>query len=205
MVGVKLAGQVLGDHETVAGDRRRRGQDAAEPHGAEALDQAAPRLDRAGDGDGGRPPDRHAGEASFAHRLDGRPLTRAARALEPDRAVGAGRPDQREEVAADARHVRVDDAHHRVGRDRGVDRVAPVAEHLRARLGGEVVAGGYDPLQAARLGVMIRIAPGTTSKVAGRLPTISPSSWTSTGTWESTSTRRARKCSNQRFSLGSSI
>ena len=56
----------------------------------------------------------------------------ASARVEPDQL--AVRPHHREEVAADAAHVRVGDRQREVGRDRRIDRVAAVAQHLEPDL-----------------------------------------------------------------------
>jgi hypothetical protein len=56
--------------------------------------------------------------------------------------AGLGIPEQREQVAAEAGHVGVDDAEDGVGGDGGVDGRAVALEHLEAGLGGGVVGRG---------------------------------------------------------------
>ena len=58
---------------------------------------------------------------------------RAAGGVERDRPVEPRLGDQREAVAADAGHVRLDHGQHRGGGDGGIDRVAPGLQHLDGR------------------------------------------------------------------------
>ena len=188
MVIMEGAGEVLADHEAVLGGRHRRGQRPPYADRAVALDQPAPGLDRPGHGDRCGAPLGHRLETALAHCGDGGGGARAAGTLQPQRDRVAGRPDQREEVAADRGHVRVDDAEDGVRGDRGVDRVAALAQHLGARLRGQPVRAGDDAFHA---GVRNRRALGSSSNTAGSSPTTSPSSCTRTGTGELTSTRVA--------------
>ena len=59
--------------------------------------------------------------------------------------VGAQPPAfNREQVSADTVRLRLDDAEHRIGRDRGIDRIAAPREHLCTRLRRQRLTGGDD-------------------------------------------------------------
>ena len=86
--------------------------------------------------------------------------------------------------------MRVDDAEHRVGDQRRVDRIAALPQHLSAGLAGQEVRGGDDA--AGHIGTIKVSACGITSKIAGTVPGSSPSTSSGTGNSDSTSTRLAR-------------
>ena len=70
--------------------------------------------------------------------------TRAAARVERDQSFLFGAPEEREHVATDASHHRLDDGQHRRGGDRGVDRVAAVLEDVECRGRRERLARGRD-------------------------------------------------------------
>jgi hypothetical protein len=112
----------------------------------------APARDRAGHGERRR---QHAavrdlGEAARVEPADARARRRAAGAVEVPHPIARRVVDQPERVAADARHVRVEDRERRARRDRGVHGGAARLQRLDPGLRGERV--GRDDHAARRHG-----------------------------------------------------
>ena len=76
-------------------------------------------------------------------------------AFRPLSGAGVGVPEQAEQIAADAGHVRVDDGQHGVRGDGGVHGRAAALEHGKAGLGGAVMGRGDGPAHGED-----RLAPG---------------------------------------------
>ena len=66
----------------------------------------------------------------------------AAAGIQAVELLGLGVPDDREQVATDPTRHRLDDPEHGVGRDRGIDGVAPLLQHADGGRGRQRLAGG---------------------------------------------------------------
>ena len=95
-------------------------------------------------------PPRHLGEALRLQQRRRQAGRRPAAGVEPVQRVRSRFVDDREQIAADAVDLRLDEAHDRVGRDGGVDRVAAALEDLHAGLRRQRLAGGDDAELASR-------------------------------------------------------
>jgi hypothetical protein len=126
------------DGETFLGIADRIGEQRVEAARAEELREHLPGLDRARDGDRMRTVGRHRRVALLPVPAGLRSGRRAAGAVQPmHRAVRFGH--DREAVAADAGHVRLDNGEDGAGGDRRIHRVAAVAQHRQRRGGRERV------------------------------------------------------------------
>src|SRR3989441_7985006 len=103
----------------------------------------------------------------------------AAAAIEIRDLARSGVVDQPEGVAADAAHVRIDDAKRRGGGDRRIDGGAAAAQHAHAGLGGERVRAGHHAVPRFYLSFFLaRRVPATsassffsaTSRSIGAMP-----------------------------------
>ena len=90
------------------------------------------------------PRDGSSGDASGAQVSWRQRTRRPAAGIEAMKRAGLGLVDEGEQVAADAVARGLHQAHHRVGRDGGVDGVAAALEHLHAGARGQHLAGRDD-------------------------------------------------------------
>ena len=129
-------------HEALLRQRDGRLQQALDRPGAVVLQQAHPAADGAGHRDGMGAVRLDACQVRFGEPGRGGALGRPARGVERDQLARAGLGNESEAVAADARHVRLDDGEHGGGGDGRVDGVAALAQHLDAGEAGRGMRGG---------------------------------------------------------------
>ena len=120
----------------------RRAEQLAPREASEPRVQRGPAIHAPRDRPRQRTAQRHAIEPALAKCLGSRRARRAAARVEADRAAGARRPDEREEVAAESAAHRLDEAEGDVRGDRGIDGVAAGPERVDADLHGERLARG---------------------------------------------------------------
>ena len=160
-------GDDVGHRKAVRRVEDRRGQQVGHRQRAE------PRAQRVPAGDGAR--HGHRVDAGARHRA--RPFDRSSAGVSP---VGAQPPafrpksffvlrlvDDREQVAADAVHLGLDEAHHGVGGNRGVDGVAAALEDLHAGARGQRLAGRDDAVTRRDLRASGSDCPGRCGTALG--------------------------------------
>ena len=128
---------------------------------AESRQQLMPAFDDARHVDRERTSARHLREAAPLELFRRRRVGGAPGRIEAVDLLGLRVVDDRQQVAADAVHARLDDREHRGGGDRGVDRVAAVLQHLEARRRCQRLAGRDHAVAADR-------GRARAAKVAGR-------------------------------------
>jgi len=142
---LELAGEVDADPRrdriAVAGIANRRAQQFGERLAAVVADQPVPGVDRAGDGHRMGRLALDCGDPGLAVPVGIGRGRRPARAVVGDQLGRALRREEAEAVAADTGRFRLDHALHGAGGDRGVERVAAVAQHRDRGLGGERMGG----------------------------------------------------------------
>ena len=106
--------------------------------------QRVPTGDRSRHGDGVNAALRHLRVAARLQQRRRQPRRRAAARVEAVERAGLRVIDDGEQIAADAVRLRFDEAHHRIGRDRRVNRVAAPLQDLHSCLRRQWLTGGND-------------------------------------------------------------
>ena len=137
-----IGGDHGGDRKPFLGERDRWRQRLGQGQRPEPGQEIVPGGEGAGHGDRFGALVRH-GAVTLAHqRLAGGQRPRAAAPVQADEPFLAGRPEEREGVAARAGHHRLHDVEDRGGGHRRVDRVAAPLQHREAGGGGERLTRG---------------------------------------------------------------
>ena len=137
---VPLARDARAHHEAVAGIADRSFEQRLERQLAEFLVQRDPGGDRAGNGH--RVPARHRHAVAAGETLRRPPGRRAAGSVEAVQLIAV--PDDREGIAADSVHGRLDDRQRDRRGDGRIDRIAAARQHREARLSGQRLRRCHD-------------------------------------------------------------
>ena len=144
--GVPLAGDDVAHREPAARIADGRRQHVGQRQRAEAVQELLPAVDRTGNRPGERAVSRHPLVALADQRLAADRVRRAAGRVQGVQPLRVGVPHQREQVAADAVHVRLHQAEHGVDRHRGVDGVAARLQDVEPDLRRKRLAGRHHPV-----------------------------------------------------------
>jgi hypothetical protein len=145
-----FGGHQLGHRKAVAGAGDGRRQRVGHRDRTEASEQRLPAAHHAGNVDRQRAAGWHLGKPPPGELGWGGRGRRAAAGVETVQALGLSVEDQREEIATDAVHRRLDDGEHSGGSDCGIDGVAARLQHLQAGGGGQRLTRGDHPARADR-------------------------------------------------------
>ncbi len=138
------SGRDLRDRKSFLGIVDGRRQQVGHRQSPEFLAHRMPARDHARHGDRVRAARRQFGDAGGLQILRRQRARSPAARVEAMERARLGLVDERKQIAADAVARGLHQAHHRVGRDGGVDGVAAALEHLHAGAGGQHLAGRDD-------------------------------------------------------------
>ena len=150
----------LAHREAAAGVGDGRRQRVGELQRPEPLQQLVPAIDRARHRPRQGSLARHPRVTLPDQRLAVDLVRRAAGRVQPVELLGLGVPEDGEQVAADAVHVRLDQPEDGVDRHRGVYRVAAGLEDVDAHLRRQRLAGRHHAVRGDDLGAAAVRAPG---------------------------------------------